>query len=273
MLELQFFILTGNGMEKIALITGASGGIGLEIAKLFAKEKINLLLTARSEKKLNSIKQQLEKDYKIKVYYVAADLSNINGVKVILNYVEENSLHIAYLINNAGFGDYGAFLERRIEKYREMIALNVSALVELTYYFSKIMIRQGYGKIMNVASTSGFQPVPYFAVYGASKAFVMSFTEALHKELEKTGVTVTVLSPGPTETGFMDKADMSNARLYKKGVMNAKDVALIGYKGMQKGKLHIVPGLRNRIMGIVANMMPPSRLRINISAKVMRNAN
>jgi hypothetical protein len=141
---------------SIGLITGASGGIGFEIAKLFANDKINLLLVARNKTKLASIQQQIEKEYQVKVHYVAADLSVIDGVYIIQNYMEQNSLKVDYLVNNAGFGDYGAFVERSIEKYKEMISLNILTLVELTYYCSRIMVMQGYGKILNVASASGF---------------------------------------------------------------------------------------------------------------------
>ncbi len=260
-------------MEKIALITGASGGIGLELATLFAQDKTNLLLIARNEAKLREIKQILEKQYPIKVYLVATDLSVIEGLHAIQDFVTQNNLQVEYLVNNAGFGDYGAFVERSIEKFREMISLNISMLVELTYHFAQKMKLNGSGKILNVASTSGFQPDPYFAVYGASKAFVINFTEALHKELEKAGVSATIISPGPTATGFTDKADMEDAKLYKSGVMNAKDVAVIGYKAMHKGKLHVIPGLRNKVMATLSSIMPSGYLRLNLAAKIMEREN
>ncbi|SDH48186.1 SDR family NAD(P)-dependent oxidoreductase [Mucilaginibacter gossypii] len=259
-------------MEQIALITGASGGIGLEIAKLFAKDKINLLLIARSEAKLINLKQQLEKDYPIKVHYIAADLSVIDGLYVTQRYIDENALQVEHLVNNAGFGDYGPFVERSMEKYREMLGLNISTLVELTHYCSKEMIKRGHGRILNVSSTAGFQPVPYFAVYAASKAFVINFTEALHKEFEKTGVTTTVLSPGATQTGFIEKADMGEAKLYKSGVMSAEDVARVGYNAMKKGKLHVVAGFGNRIQAFFSSMLPSSQLRLTIAANVMKKA-
>lgn len=256
-------------MEKLALVTGASGGIGLEIAKLFAKDKIDLLLVARNEARLVNVKQELERNFQIKVHYVAADLSDIDGIETIYDYVQENALCIEYLVNNAGFGDYGAFAERSVEKYREMIGLNITTLVELTHYFLKKMAIRGTGRILNIASTAGFQPDPYFAVYGASKAFVINFTEALHKELEHSRVTTTVLSPGATETQFMTKAEMGESKLYKNGVMTAKNVALTGYNAMHKGKLHVVPGIKNQLLTFFSSLLPSSHFRLSVSAKIL----
>jgi len=173
------------------------------------------------------------------------------------------------LINNAGFGDYGPFTERSMEKYTEMLGLNIISLTELTYYYAKEMLKTGKGKILNVASTAGIQPDPYFAVYGASKAYVISLTEAIHKEFENTGVTATVLSPGATKTEFMARADMHNAKLYDSGVLSAKDVAAVGFNGMMKGKLHVIPGFKNRILAFFSSITPSSKLRLNLAAKVM----
>jgi hypothetical protein len=131
------------------------------------------------------------------------------------------------------------------------------------------MVKLGKGRILNVASMAGLQPDPNFAVYGATKAFVISLTEAIHKEFENTGVTTTVLSPGATETNFMERADMSNAKLYAKGVMSAKEVALIGYRAMMKGKLHVIPGFKNKLLGFFSSIMPSGKLRLIIAAKIM----
>lgn len=156
-----------------------------------------------------------------------------------------------------------------MEKYTEMLGLNVIRLTELTYYYAKQMIKNGKGRILNVASTAGIQPDPYFAVYGASKAYVISLTEAIHKEFEKSGVTATVLSPGATKTEFMERADMNNAKLYESGVMTAKEVAEVGFEGMMKGKLHVIPGFKNRILAFFSSITPSSKLRLNMAAKVM----
>lgn len=150
-----------------------------------------------------------------------------------------------------------------------MIRLNIGSLTALTHHFGQDMVRNGQGRILNVASTAGFQPDPYFAVYGATKAYVISFTEALHKELEKTGVTTTVLSPGPTQTEFTQRADMLNSKLFKRGVMTAKKVAEIGFDGMMKGKLHVVPGFKNRILSFFSSITPSSKLRLNVAAHFM----
>ena len=256
-------------MKEVAIITGASGGIGYEIALLFAKQKIDILIVARNKQKLNDIKLEIEQQFKINVYCVATDLSISDGLVDIDNCVKSNNLSVTYLVNNAGFGDYGFFTERSMEKYSEMLGLNVFSLTELTYYYAKQMIKNGKGKILNVASTAGIQPDPYFAVYGASKAYVISLTEAIHKEFEKTGVTATVLSPGATKTEFMERADMNNAKLYDSGVMSAKEVAEVGFKGMMKGKLHVIPGFKNRILAFFSSITPSSKLRLNMAAKVM----
>jgi short-subunit dehydrogenase len=256
-------------MNDIALITGASSGIGYELAILFAKKKTDILIIARNEQRLLNIKKNLENEYQIKVYTVASDLSTPKGVNDVLNFVKDNRLNVSYLINNAGFGDYGSFIERNIENYSEMISVNITSLTSLTHYFAKEMVRNGKGRILNIASTAGFQPDPCFAVYGATKAYVINFTEALHKELEKTGVTVTVLSPGATRTEFMERAEMSNSKLFNGSVMSAKEVAKVGFEGMMKGKLHVIPGFKNRILAFFSSITPSSKLRLNISARVM----
>lgn len=256
-------------MQEIALITGASTGIGFEIAKLFAIENINLLIVSRDKQKLLKIKDEFENQYKIDVYTLATDLSSDSGVQNILDVVKSNSLIVNYLVNNAGFGDYGAFIERSIEKYREMVHLNILSLTELSYYYGKEMVKRGKGRILNVASMAGLQPDPNFAVYGATKSYVISLTEAIHKEFEHTGVTVTVLSPGATTSNFMERADMGNAKLYASGVMSSVDVAREGYNGMMKGKLHVIPGFKNKILGFFSGIMPPGKLRLSVAAKIM----
>jgi short-subunit dehydrogenase len=256
-------------MQEIALITGASTGIGFEIAKLFAIENINLLIVSRDKQKLLKIKDEFENQYKIDVYTLATDLSSDSGVQNILDVVKSNSLIVNYLVNNAGFGDYGAFIERSIEKYREMVHLNILSLTELSYYYGKEMVKRGKGRILNVASMAGLQPDPNFAVYGATKSYVISLTEAIHKEFENSGITVTVLSPGATTSNFMERADMGNAKLYASGVMSSVDVAREGYNGMMKGKLHVIPGFKNKILGFFSGIMPPGKLRLSVAAKIM----
>ena len=256
-------------MKEIALITGASSGIGYEIAKLFAADKTDLLIVARNEKKLLEIKNEFEEQFKIVVFTVTADLSSNEGIQTVYDAVNTNKLIVSYLVNNAGFGDYGAFIDRRMEKYKEMIQLNIVSLTELSYHFGKEMVKRGKGRILNVASMAGLQPDPNFAVYGATKAYVISISEAIHKEFENTGVSVTVLSPGATASNFMERADMNSAKLYASGVMASLDVAMEGYNGMMKGKLHVIPGFKNKILGFFSGIMPPGKLRLSVAAKIM----
>ena len=256
-------------MQEVAIIAGASGGIGYEIALLFAQKKIDILIVAKSKRKLEKIKSAIEQQYNITVFCVATDLAKSEGFVDINNCVISNKLSVNYLVNNAGFGDYGFFTERSMEKYSEMLGLNIISLTELTYYYAKQMIKNGKGRILNVASTAGIQPDPYFAVYGASKAYVISLTEAIHKEFENTGVTATVLSPGATKTKFMERADMSDAKLYESGVMSAKKVAQVGFDGMMRGSLHVIPGFKNKLLAFFSSIMPSSKLRLNIAAMVM----
>lgn len=257
-------------MKKIALITGASGGIGYEMAMLFARTGTDVCLVARNEQKLRTLKQSFEKDFAIRAHCVSADLSTPEGILEVTRYVELNRLRVEYLVNNAGFGDYGNFIERSMEKYSEMLNLNINALTALCHYFACRMVEQGRGRILNVASLAGFQPDPYFAVYGATKAFVINFSEALHKELENTGVTVTVLSPGATQTNFMERADMAESKLYDNQVMTASEVARVGFEGMMKGRLHVIPGLRNKVLGFISDITPSGKLRLAIAARIMR---
>ena len=257
-------------MKEVAIITGASGGIGYEIAWLFAQKNIDILLVARNKQKLDTAKNTILDKCNINVFCVDTDLSLSDGCKAIYNCVENNHLTVTYLVNNAGFGDYGLFTERSMEKYSRMLSLNIVALTELTYYYAKEMKKNGKGRILNVASTAGIQPDPYFAVYGASKAYVISLTEALHKEFENTGVTATVLSPGATKTDFIERADMKHAKLYDSGVMSAIDVAVVGFNGMMKGKLHVVPGFKNKILAFFSSITPSSKFRLNIAAKIMQ---
>jgi len=256
-------------MKHIALITGASTGIGLEIARIFAEQHIDILIIARDKQKLENIKQLFELEHGIHVHCVPADLSTTDGYTAIIDYVEQHALSIGYVVNNAGFGDYGDFIERDMMKYIEIINLNITALTALTHHFAKLMVSNGYGRILNVASTAGFQPDPHFAVYGATKSYVINFSEALHKELENTGVTVTVLSPGATKTEFIERAEMGHSKLFDKGVMSASEVARVGYEGMMQGKLHVIPGLKDRIMAFFSSITPSSKIRLDMTAKVM----
>ncbi|HBB25075.1 MAG TPA: short-chain dehydrogenase [Bacteroidetes bacterium] len=256
-------------MKDVALITGASRGIGFELALLFAQQRIDVVIVAHDSQKLLDARKAIASNSSVKVHAVAADLSTIEGTDVVRNYIDENNLRVKYLVNNAGFGDYGPFIERNMETYSRMIRLNIEGLTALTYTYARDMVRNGNGRILNVASTAGYQPDPHFAVYGATKAYVVNFTEALHKELSDTGVTATVLSPGATRTDFISRADMLNAKLYDSGVMSAKDVALAGFRAMMSGKLYVIPGFKNRFMTFLSGVTPSRRLLLEVSARIM----
>lgn len=194
-------------MVKTALITGATSGIGLEFAKILAKQRYNLILVARNLEQLDSLKEILEQEYSIEVETLPIDLTQKASFKELQTHIE-NLTNTDILINNAGFGDFGYFCERGYEKLESMIQLNINALTELTHIIVKKMLSQNEGgKILNVASIAGLQPVPYMAVYAATKAFVVSLSEALHYELKNTKISITTLLPGPTDTNFFRRGE------------------------------------------------------------------
>lgn len=232
-----------------ALITGASSGIGLELAKIFAKDKINVILVARSEGKLKELAAELEKQFGITVHVLAKDLGHYNTAKEIFDWCNQNNIAVDYLVNNAGIGDFGLFAESEWSRQEQMINLNITALAYLTHLFLPAMVQRKFGKIMNVASTAAFQPGPFMSVYFATKAFVLHFSEAIANELHGTGVTVTALCPGATESGFKAAAAMDDSDLFKgKKVPSSKVVAEYGYAAMQKGKRVAIHGAMNYIM-------------------------
>jgi short-subunit dehydrogenase len=244
---------------KAALITGASSGIGLELAHVMAKEKHNLVLVARSIDKLNTLADELTKTYGIKVQTYKADLSNIKEIENLYQQTQNDDIEVSYLINNAGFGEYGNFIENDWEKLNSMMQLNMISLVQLTSLYSKNMVSSKFGKIMNVASTAAFQPVPYMAIYAATKSFVLSFSEAIASELKEHGITVTALCPGMTQTGFMEAANMEDTKFLdkaKSSMATSEEVAEYGYEAMMKGKTVAVHGMVNAIMAQSSRFLP-----------------
>lgn len=242
-------------MNQTVLITGASNGIGLELAKRFAQDGAHLVLVARSEQKLHDLATQLKNQYKVDVKIMVKDLSKPEAAKEIYDDIKENST-IDILINNAGVGIYGRFLDTDYHAEEEMINLNIKSLTHLTKLFLPDMVKRKKGKILNVASTAAFQAGPLMSVYYATKSYVLSFTEALENELRGTGVMVSALCPGPTETGFGNNAKLEQSKLFKKGVMDVKRVADIGYKGFLKGQTIIIPGLKNRFLVGMVRLLP-----------------
>jgi len=255
-------------MNKTALITGASSGIGRELAHIFATHGYNLVLVARRKNKLQEIKDSLTNT---NVEIIVQDLTAPHAVDSICAQLDAKKIHIDALVNNAGFGVYGNFSSTPIEKESNMVQLNVMALTELTKRLLPHMIHKKCGQILNVASTAAFQPGPHMAVYFASKAYVLSFSEALHEELKSHHIAVTTLCPGPTQTEFENRATEQNQSmsLFKGHIMNAQDVAQIGFAALQKNKAVVITGLKNNIL-IFLNRFTPRSIVRKIVARIMK---
>ena len=231
------------------LITGASGGIGYELAKQFAKNKFNLVIIARSKEKLEELKIELQEKYQVEVKVIVKDLAKKGAAGEVFEEIKTENINIDILVNNAGFGAYGFFKDIAWNRMEEMIQLNIIALAELTHLFLPEMVKRNSGKILNVASTAGFQPGPLMAVYYASKAFVLSFSEAVANELNNTNITVTALCPGPTESGFQKAASIEKVRLVRTGIVpTSEKVAAYGYDALMKGKKVAIEGGVNKML-------------------------
>jgi short-subunit dehydrogenase len=227
------------------LITGASGGIGYDLAKLFARDHHNLILVARSKDKLAQVAAELEPNG-ISVRTVALDLAQASAAKSIFEQLQSESLTVDILVNNAGFGALGPFAQMREEDIAGQISLNITALTELTRLLLPQMIARRSGRILNIASTAGFQPGPLMAVYYATKAYVISFSEGIANELRDCGVTVTCFCPGPTNTGFAARAGNDKSRLFKKfSAMNSDQVALQAHRALMEGRTLAISGIQN----------------------------
>lgn len=255
-------------MRKTALITGASGGIGAEFAKILAGEKDNLILVARNKNKLDELKKDLEDKHNITVFTIDKDLSHPDAAKEVYDELKDKAISIDYLINNAGFGDFGFFAQSDWNKQEQMINLNVITLAHLTRLFLPDMICRRSGKILNVASTASFQPGPTMSVYFATKAFVLSFSEAVDNEVREYGITVTALCPGSTKTGFHSAAAMEGRKPPERNnIPSAREVAEFGYKAMMKGKAVAIHGLKNSLMANSVRFGPRS-LVVKLARKI-----
>lgn len=250
-------------MNKTALITGASSGIGREFAHIHAQRGGNLVLVARRKKELEDLKTELENEYGIDAYIISKDLSNIGASREVYDEVKSKDIDVDYLINNAGFGGLGKFHEREIQQDLSMIQLNISALTELTYYFLQDFTAKNAGKILNVSSTASLMPGPLQAVYYATKAYVRSFSNALAEELHDTNVTVTNLMPGATATEFGKVSGMDKTSLFNK-TASAHEVAKDGYYAMLKGKLDVISGIPFSLRMMIA-MVPLSPKKMVLS--------
>ena len=259
-------------MNKTALITGASGGIGYELAKLFARDHHNLVLVARSAGKLTQVADELQREFGISAKAFPLDLTVASAPQSLFDQLQREGVAVDILVNNAGYGVLGQFAQVSLEDNLGQIQLNITALTHLTRLFLGPMIERRSGKILNVASTAGFQPGPLMSVYYATKAYVISFSEALANELDGTGVTVTCLCPGATETGFQGRAGLENTLLFKKlRPMDAMTVARDGYRGLMAGKPIVISGFRNWLLA-ESLRFSPRRLVTAISRKVLDQA-
>lgn len=249
---------TATGLRKTALITGASSGIGYQFGLIFARHGYDCVLVARSRAKLEALAERLKREHGVDARVLVKDLAQPNASAEINNELAAARVAVDVLVNNAGFSVYGPFTQTRWSDEMEMLQVNIVALTQLTKLLLPRMLERRSGRILNVASTAGLVPGPLMALYYASKAYVISFSEAVANELSGTGVSVTTLCPGPTRTGLVERAGMQQARLFRSGVMDAQAVAEAGYRGLMAGKAVVLPGLRNKVLPVVVRLSPRS---------------
>jgi uncharacterized protein len=250
-----------KGEGQTALVTGASAGIGVDLAECFAKDGYDVILAARTESALKEVADRLAKTYKVTATPIAADLQAIGGGRTLADAIKAKGLSVDVLVNNAGYGHAGAFANSDAGVQLGMIDLNDRALVELTQIYWTDMLAKKRGGVLNVASTAAFQPGPLMAIYYASKAFVLSFSEALWEEARDTGVHVSCLCPGPTVSKFRERAGTGKTRLSRVGTaMPSMTVARQGYNGWRANKRVVITGFRNRMLARVAPFVPRTTL-------------
>lgn len=249
-------------MRKTVLITGASGGLGLEFARIYAREGFDLVVVARSEGKLYKLKSELETQYDCHVWVLAQDLSQPDAAYEVFNYTLEKNITIDALVNNAGFGDFGNFWEVDAQRQTDLLQVNIMTLVQLTRYFLPGMVERRHGSALNLSSVAAFSAGPRMCLYYASKEFVRSFSEAVAEEVRSTGVTVTALCPGPTATGFEQAAQMKNSHMFSMfKPASAAAVAEAGFRAAQKGKTLRYCGWPTHTVSIAARLLPRSVCR------------
>jgi len=243
-------------MDKYALITGTTSGIGKALSIRFAQENINLILVSRNPKKLKKQARLISSKYKIKVNVIIANLEEPNISFEIYNQVNQMGVKISYLVNNAGFNQWGAFIDADINNQINMIKVHIVNTTELMKLFIPEMIKSKYGRVLNIGSTASFIPCPNSSVYAATKAYILSVSKAIGSELKGTGVTITTLCPGATYTEFAHKAGMEDTLLYHIFVMNKKTVTNAGFKALMKGKTYVVPGVYNKLIIYLSKILP-----------------
>ncbi|MEP6574222.1 MAG: SDR family oxidoreductase [Gemmatimonadota bacterium] len=241
----------------VALITGASSGIGEGFARRLAAEGYDLVLVARSKDRLAALAAELTREHGRSCAVIVSDLADGDAPRILAAELERRGLVIDVLINNAGFGLWGVFAEADLQRQLDMLQVNITALAHLTGLLLPGMIGRGRGRVLNVASTAAFAPGPLMAVYYASKAYVLSFSQAIGNEVDGTGVTVTALCPGPTRTGFAAVAKSEGTKLFHgRGVMEVGPVIEAGYRGLMRGQAVVIPGWRNRLLAAGAGFAP-----------------
>jgi short-subunit dehydrogenase len=245
-----------------ALVTGASSGIGLELASLLAAEQYNLVLTARSTDKLDALANTLRKRYGIQVTVITKDLSELDGAIDLWRTIEEQKIDIDLLVNNAGFGQAGYFTDADWLRDQKMLNVNVVALTALSKMAGRAMTKRRKGQILNIASVAAFMPMPGMAVYAATKAYVTSLSEALSAEFGGYGVSVTAFCPGPVATGFEKEAGLETSRLFRlMKPASASQTARLAYKAVRKGKVMVIPGFLNRLSIVCVSLLPRALVR------------
>lgn len=254
---------------KATLITGASSGIGEAFARRLAEEKHDLVLVARSEEKLRTLRDELMAEHKITAHFIAIDLTGFEADKQLFEETENNGIEVDWLINNAGFGSMGDFAKLDLEKELQMIDLNISCLISLTHRYLQKMRERKSGTIINVSSAAGFQPIPFMATYAASKAFVTAFSEAVAEENRPFGIRVMALCPGSTKTNFFEASNIDRA-LNVKGQQTPEEVVETALQGVAGGRSKIVSGWTNYI-GAVLGSMAPNALTTRFIAKAIRS--
>lgn len=247
--------------REVTLVTGASAGIGKELATIAAEKGKDLVLVARRAETLEALGRALTDRHGVRVEVLPLDLEASEAPERLARALAERRLDVHTLINNAGYGNLGAFHESEPEVLLGMVRLNVMALTHLTRLFLPSMVEKGRGRVLNVASTAGFEPGPLMAVYYATKAYVVSFSEALAEELRGTGVTVTALCPGPVLTEFQSRAGMENSNLFRLGATPPRPVAEAGYRAMERGRVMVVPGLLNKLGELAVKVSPRAWVR------------
>jgi short-subunit dehydrogenase len=256
--------------NQYALITGSTSGIGYELAKLFAKDGYNLILVARNKQRLQEVTDELKQQFGVEITPLAKDLMNPYAAEEIYDTTKEMGITVNVLVNDAGQGQWGPFMETELERDLEIVQLNIASLISLTKLFGRDMVQRNEGKILQLGSEAGTTPAPLLSVYAATKAFVISFSVALANELKDTNITVTVLLPGSTDTDFFHKADMEDTVAYReKELDNPENVARDGYEALQKGESKIISGAKTKMHVFMSDLFGQELSASNMRKQMM----